>query len=1402
MSTISETIFEQYATTPENKALEKMQADVCDLTRKVSSFAKDAAEILSNEPVTSTGRKANVSLLTKQIFGVVALITLALNFGLFFVSATLGQMIISNVGISVLHVLVSMCVVSDLAKGKTHFQNRREQIQERIQTVSKYLKELLQDRQQWVNAISEVKWLTENEQIKLQMAKLGVSTQQDKLDFTMSLLAERTTAIEVLEQEQSELTRDHARLAARNRELTEDLQTANQEIESKERDKAQIEQEIAQLKSREKEAKCLFDAATHKSQSQESSLAEKSLAVNELQNQLQSIHQETERMNEKLAETTKRVADNEDQQLQLNQTIAKLTQEVEEKEIAVQANCDKSVELLTLYETLEVEKKDLVASIEAAKQEYEALERHLQAARDESKSLEIQIQKRQQENIELINRTVHMESQSASQVEMLASGEAQLRCIAEKFANREAQLRDVEEKLASSEAQLINIEEVLSSREAALQSIEEMQKTKEAEVHDAQKELAQVECRAANLMQRMGELECLSVAKCFSEQLFFAAEVAASEVQSNEPTEVVTTPEPCAACLQHQLDAESRENAEAMLADLDSRQAVARQALQESLQSAGDARKQVADAEQRVDMLVRKANGLSDQVQERSAELYELKQDLIVTRAEVRELETAKQQLNLAEQELLAVQTQIELNEADLVSLQTRMAELNQEYSDKVNLAHDLDHQLAELQFKLEEVQSEISISNFELERLRTTNAELVLQCALLQENSARTQSEQNNVNHDLTNLQEEMDAARIALQSLTEQRDQQAVDLEDLSDAVDTRRNQLAEIEVELKKLSVRKQALQDFELEIENAQQHLENLREEGRALDSEVKENQVLVVANEKRVHELLQESRTLEVENTVAADRLKSISDEVADAQSVSQQWQSYLNGLQAEMQAISDRKASLEKEVDLLQSQITTGLLRTQDLDESMKAIEKDHQLAQEQFEKEDQRLTVIQTEAEAALSKRDWLVSQQSKAQKVLEKLQGELTETEQLLAHTVLQWEQEQARLIDGQSQRAELELTIYEMQSSLLILQNEYEDKLRARQEIDAEIASRKTIRDDLARLQIDCNETRSCLLQMMEDRKANETVLLEVCKEMDAKRCELNNIQNSLATKRLQLEDLDEGIATKGLESDELVHQLDQSRREIGKLAAFRKSTEATIGELMQQVDSLQEAVSVCHRDVKHAESSRTDMELMIATIEAEIHKLTNDREQLTSETTTANALLELKSLELSAIRLQITKSEQESVAWMHSLRQLEMDSQLASLELEAKRLEIKAAMVEHVCKPDLQAEIQPETQLESPADIPVERQVENTIEIAIVETSLDRVIEEQQTQAPTLAEEEEDVWNSLNELTRLGQSIRVDEVQVELESRAEGPVSVPRTSSSLPPSSKARPDAWASIFSDDR
>lgn len=1415
MSTLSETIFEQYVTSSENKALEEMQADVRDLSRKVSSFAKDAANVLSVDPVPPNGPSARVSLLTKQLFGVVALVTLALNVGLHFVNATLGQMVVANLGISVLHVLVSMCVVSDLAKGKTHFQNKREEILERIQTVSEYLRELMHDRLQWVNAVSEVKWLLENEQIKLKMAKLEVSSQQDKLDFTLSLLKERTATLQGLEEEHLDLTSSNANLVDRNRQLMDDLQMVSLDLEAKERNKIQMDEEIARLKELENVARARMDEVIRERDLLEIKLAEKLQALIELQDNLQVVNDETERMSDRLAETTQKVGENEALQQQLDQAVTRLTQEVEEKEIAVQANCNKSVELLTLYETLEVEKKDLVASIDAAKQELEETERRFKAASEASQMLEIQVQKMQEENIELINRTVQLESQSVNQAERLVSGEAHLR------------------------------------------NLEEMQKAKEATIQELQMELVQVERCVANFMQQLGELERLSIAKCVSEQLTAIADIEVSEIHPIPFLEDERPAEPCATCLQYQLDAENRKGAEATLAELESRQAVATLALDESLLAADDAKKQVADAEQRVEMLARKANGLSDQVQERSAELYGLKQELIVTRAEVRELEATKQQLLLAENELLALQAEVELNQAELISLQTQVTEIERVHQGKVNLASDLDRELSELQLQIDTARSEMNASNCELEGLRTSKTELEHRCRLLDEQSSRILHEQEDVNQELASLQEAMDSARIDLQNLAEQRDQQVLELEDLSRVVDMRRGQLCEIELELRELSVREQAHNDLQLKIEDALEHLESLRKEGELAASEAYEQQQLVVANEKRMQELSLESKALEERNAGAAERLESISDEVADAQSVSQQWQSYLMGLQAEIQVHSDCKASLEKDLELLQSRVAAECLRTQEIGDSLEAIQKDHQLAQEQFDKEDLRLKAVQTEVEEAMSKRDWFVSQQAEAQRVLENLQGELSQMEQLLARTVLQLVQEQAKMDEGQSQRAELEAFLRELQadharmtsevntlksesesltncnessretferlerevaslemakanlqqieadynerasevqrfemelsdlkakcqhlqreiqelesknvdlvqlqhaydskqSSLLALQIEYDNKLRMRQEIDVEIACLKCTHEDLLRLQNDCDKKVEYLLQMENDLKANESVLLSMSQETDAKMCELEEIRDSLGAKKLQLEDLDENIARKSLESDELVHQLDQSRREIGKLAALRKSTEVTIGELMQQVDSLQEAVSACYLELDQAKVSKTEMDLSLASIENQIKSRMKDHAQLMHETELASAQLGFKKSELSELRSQIAMYEKDSIAWMQSVQRLEIEYQLANLELNAKRIESSAFILQEISATIPQSELQ----------------IESPVEIAAEATAMNVALGPQQNELPANVVEE-DVWKSLNELTQLGQS------------------------------SESRADAWASIFSD--
>jgi hypothetical protein len=133
MNSITETNTPAISNSKESRVLLDLQDDLKDLLAKITSFTKVTAEFLTEVPQDETSSVAKISLVTKALFGIVAALTFAFNIGLNFLDASYGQMIIANMAISVLYVLVGMCLISDLSRGRTHFQNEREQMRERNQ---------------------------------------------------------------------------------------------------------------------------------------------------------------------------------------------------------------------------------------------------------------------------------------------------------------------------------------------------------------------------------------------------------------------------------------------------------------------------------------------------------------------------------------------------------------------------------------------------------------------------------------------------------------------------------------------------------------------------------------------------------------------------------------------------------------------------------------------------------------------------------------------------------------------------------------------------------------------------------------------------------------------------------------------------------------------------------------------------------------------------------------------------------------------------------------------------------------------------------------------------------------------------------------------------------------------
>ena len=111
--------------------MESLQVDLSKFSNQLETYCNEAKSTLVANGNAPTNTPYSLRSMTVLLFGIVVAITLTLNVTIVIAGATNSQMVICNIGIAVLYVLVGMCVISDLSRGKLYFQNERELLLEK-----------------------------------------------------------------------------------------------------------------------------------------------------------------------------------------------------------------------------------------------------------------------------------------------------------------------------------------------------------------------------------------------------------------------------------------------------------------------------------------------------------------------------------------------------------------------------------------------------------------------------------------------------------------------------------------------------------------------------------------------------------------------------------------------------------------------------------------------------------------------------------------------------------------------------------------------------------------------------------------------------------------------------------------------------------------------------------------------------------------------------------------------------------------------------------------------------------------------------------------------------------------------------------------------------------------------
>jgi chromosome segregation ATPase len=557
-----------------------------------------------------------------------------------------------------------------------------------------------------------------------------------------------------------------------------------------------------------------------------------------------------------------------------------------------------------------------------------------------------------------------------------------------------------------------------------------------------------------------------------------------------------------------------------------------------------------------------------------------------------------------------------------------------------------------------------------EITNLRGTRDELEEMCISLRDKATDSLNAKNEAERDLTALRNEIVVESDNLQMLIAEQDKQLREIDRVAQSLQAQRDQQSDIELDLDILYQREKDLQRLEREIENAQYQLDLLVERAVTAETDVRTRQEELLESETRwnqmqldvqqfeariadlergeeaanqnlsslkmkeeeaiayhegirndaesgrreLEELHQEIKANEARNVEVSSRLQSLADEVKEAQSIAEQWQAYIVSLQREIQDSTTRKASLEKEIESLQSKTASLQSETRSARDLLDSMNAEHHAIVDQRTAAEQVLSQINSDVKSAESQLSIYFTQQRDAEDALRKLESERTELENDIALAVDQWELEQSKVSDLQSQFHPLKNLIVELQKEkeqhLLQIESlkeeseslgESNQESRARlSQLKVEILSLELTANELEKLQGDCvdrnTELRRLAMELDELNNRKQVAEQEVL--------ELEQKQQGLYQVEQEFEDKSIAMANLKIEYQQRNDQLRLLENEI----SAKNGVKASLAELENRLQETDLTLKALNEERLLRESNLKEIDKLIVTRDEELHRVT--------------------------------------------------------------------------------------------------------------------------------------------------------------------------------------------------
>jgi chromosome segregation ATPase len=1336
---------------------DRFHQDIQHLLARVSGFEKAACDYLMLNSMPQTKSRYRFSPMTIGIFLVVLAITFALNIVLVVLRASPGQLLVSNAGISALHILVGLCVLSDLTRSKAYFQNERDNLRQRLQRVNSQLRELIEVRHQWNHDLQLCKSSIETEQLRLQLVVNEIYAKEEKLAFCSELLADRERDLNLCELKAEETKRAINDISIQLQQMQTVLETTADEVEG-------LTGEIQRKHEEQEKLVRETDLCEAKRTQLELSVSNCEQQLDEKRTELELLEQEQLRLDDVLGQQKKAltlaqleldsVRDEKNKAHDLymdwmNQSLA-LESEVASIREAIALG---KAELQQLgRDTLELSSKNQDLREIAA--EHERTNAHLLMQMGEFERLSVA--KSIFEASEVVAQvTVPLAAEPSGEDKVpncdnraeLEQRRSELEAFAEQLAIREAQLN---QSLAKSELALRDSEKAVSDAERRVELLTEKAEGLAEQVNRKSQELFEYKEELIQVRAEQRDIEAVN-----SEVAKLQACVADLQSEMERRQDVLNRMDAMVAETDVNYEAKQREGR-----DLEIRISELQSELLDVSQSLAAQVDEHDRFNELVHGLVQEHSTLEEANETTSLEIAKSK----------RELEQVVSQLEQLRAEMTRLSDERDLQNAAIDSANHTLWQLREEIAESgvsqqrlveiEGLQHETELRIHDLQREIDSLNLERDGLQQEIEEFRTLHSTETQRLAEIGQLMSDAELRANAAQDRQVNLELRLEELN-AMEGEARERHLQLTEL--IGDSERRRVTLVSEVQALESKHDESVLRLHEIADAVKDAECASQQWKEYVKMLENEVQEKQKSRDVMDNQIESLRQEKLALELALHNASDQLQTLEQRVIELRDESSNAEQSLLDAQKDLErALTEHKlvvgrnieashchenimaAILNAEQDLaqMQAQVADEHQQVFELEQTKRGLahditlmEKDLDARFQQLEEQSHHNDVLQAkhrDIEASIeqllqetqsleaTKASWLEEEpkfiEMKQSAIL--LRSDVSELE--LQRNTLETEVE--RLDVMKSELQSLEVTHADMEARLANLRTELITGEKEIQALNAEIESlqgEKSQYDELREAHQAEEAQLDRLLQTMANRRQELSV---VEAELQEKREDSKNLEAHLESGKQKANELELQLTKINKESKHAEHQLECHRREVEKLASHRRSLEQGIADLMQKMDDLEASSQKARHDCVSAEMSKSHFEAQVEALQLRVEELQNignecercvriAKEKVAQETDVLNNSIEriasaqLQESNLEEIVATLERNRDEAEA---ALKSIYAEVTVKSAELEnviqqrnAVRNEIEALRIELAAQVTQPQQFVESVQLVSPA-----------------------------------------------------------------------------------------------------